>query len=61
VHGTDPKLGQSLGGLSFNLCSIFVLAFPLDRNNSGLKNLKMSRWPPASTGGEELGSGGTWK
>jgi hypothetical protein len=30
------KLGQSLGGLSFGLCPIFVPAFPLDWNNSGL-------------------------
>ena len=33
----------------FILCSIFVLAFPLDRNNSGSKILKMGRWPHAST------------
>jgi hypothetical protein len=39
-------LGRSLGGLSFSLCPIFVPAFPLDRNNSGLKILKIG----ASTG-----------
>jgi hypothetical protein len=39
-------LGLSLGGLSFSLCSIFVPAFPLDRNNSGSKNLKMVVWSP---------------
>jgi hypothetical protein len=35
------KLGPSLDGLSFSLCSIFVPAFPLDRNNCGLK---IMRW-----------------
>ena len=45
--GTDPKMGPSLGGLLFSLCSIFfffffffVPAFPLDRNNSELKILR---------------------
>jgi hypothetical protein len=33
-------VGQSLDGLSFSLCSIFLPAFPLDRDNSGLKNLR---------------------
>jgi len=50
-HGIDPKFYQSLGGLSFGLCSIFVPAFPLDRNNSELKILKMGWWSSASTGG----------
>lgn len=40
----DPKLGLSLGGLSFSLCSIFGPAFPINRNNSGLKFLKMGGW-----------------
>ena len=31
-----PQMGQSLDGLSFSLCSLFVPAFPLDRSNSGL-------------------------
>jgi hypothetical protein len=36
VDGMDLKVGQSLDGLSFSICSIFfVPAFPLDRNNSG--------------------------
>jgi hypothetical protein len=39
--GMNAKLGQSLDGLSFSLCSIFVPEFPLDRNNSGLKILKV--------------------
>ena len=47
----DPKLGQSLDGLSFSLCSIFVPSFPLGRNNFESKNLKMDRWSHASTGG----------
>jgi hypothetical protein len=41
VYEMGPKLGWSLGDLSFSLCSIFVPAFPLDRNNSGLKIVKM--------------------
>ena len=43
-------LSQSLDDLSFSLCSIFVPAFPLDRNNSGSKILKMGGWPHASSG-----------
>jgi hypothetical protein len=35
------QLGLSLDGLSFNLCSIFVSTFLLDRNNSGSKILKV--------------------
>ena len=30
---------------------LLVSVSPLDMNNSGLKILKMSRWPPASTEG----------
>jgi hypothetical protein len=41
AHGMDPKLGWSLEGLSFSLCSIFVSAFLLDMNNSGSKFLKV--------------------
>jgi hypothetical protein len=37
-------MGQSLDGLFFSLCSIFVPAFPLDRDDSGLKVL---RWVDA--------------
>jgi hypothetical protein len=37
ADGMDPKVGQVLDGLSFSLSSIFAPAFPLDRNNSGLK------------------------
>jgi hypothetical protein len=33
-------VGQSLDGLSFSLCSIFVPTFPLDRDNSRLKILR---------------------
>ena len=35
----DPKVEQSLHGLSFTLCPIVVPAFSLDRDNSGLKIL----------------------
>jgi hypothetical protein len=35
-----PKVGWSLEDLSFNLHRIFVPAFSLDRNNSGLKILR---------------------
>jgi hypothetical protein len=34
-YGMDPKLGQSLVGHFFGLCSIFVPSFLLDRNNFG--------------------------
>jgi hypothetical protein len=37
----DFRVGQSLDGLTFSLCSIFVLEFPLDRDNSALK---VFRW-----------------
>ena len=36
----DHKVGWSLDGLSFSLCSIFVPAFPLDRDDSGLKHFR---------------------
>ena len=36
----DPKVGQSLVGLSFSLCCISVPVFPLDKNNSVLKFLR---------------------
>jgi hypothetical protein len=36
ADGMDLIVGHSLDGLSFNLCSIFVPAFPLDRDNSEL-------------------------
>ena len=40
VYGLDPKVGQSLDGLSFKFCSIFFdIEFSLDRNNYGLKFL----------------------
>jgi hypothetical protein len=45
------KLGQSLNGLFFSLCSIFVPAFPFDRNNSGSIILKMGGWFHVSSGG----------
>jgi hypothetical protein len=47
----DNKLGQSLDGLSFRLGSIFVPVFPLARNNSGSKTVKMGEWPHPSTRG----------
>jgi hypothetical protein len=37
--------GQSLDVFSFSLCSIFVPAFPLDRDNSGLKFLRWVSGP----------------
>lgn len=36
-----PKVGWSLDDLSFSLCSMFLPAFPLNKNNYGSKNLKM--------------------
>lgn len=44
-RGMDPKLARSLDGLSFSLCSPFILSFLLDRNNSGSKLLKVVWWP----------------
>jgi hypothetical protein len=41
----NPKLNYSLTGLSFSLCSIFEPVYPLDKNNSGLKILKIGRCP----------------
>ena len=35
----------------FILCSIFVLAFPLDRKNSESRNLKLVGWPHISNRG----------
>jgi hypothetical protein len=34
AYEIDANLGLSLDDLSFTLCSIFVLAFLLDENNS---------------------------
>ena len=57
ADGIDHTVGWCLDGLSFSLCSIFVPAFPLDRDNS---RLKIFRWvsgpniplgPHISTGG----------
>ena len=50
IYGMNLKLGRSLKGLSFRLCSIFVPEFPLDRNNSGSKILKMDGWPHHAIG-----------
>ena len=51
IYWMNPKLGGSLDGLSFSLCSIFVTEFPLDWNNSGSKILMMGGWPYPETGG----------
>jgi hypothetical protein len=40
ARGIYPKLGRSLDGFSFSLCSICVTAFSLDRNSSGPKFLR---------------------
>ena len=50
-YGMDPKFGQSLTGHLFSLCSIFVDAFLLDRNNFGLKILRVDLRPSPSMGG----------
>ena len=50
-YGMDPKFGQSLTGHLFSLCSIFVDAFLLDRNNFGLKILRVDLRPYPSMGG----------
>lgn len=49
-HRMDPNFGQSLDGLSFVLCFIFVPAIPLDRNNSEPNMLKVDEQPQVSTG-----------
>jgi hypothetical protein len=48
--GMDHKSWQSLDSLSFCFYSIFVPAFPLDRNNSGSQYLKIHQWPHPFTG-----------
>ena len=50
VDRIHAKVWQSLDGLSFSLCSIFVPAFPLDRNNSGLKFLRWVGVPISQLG-----------
>ena len=40
----DPKVGQSLGGLSVS-ATFLVIEFPADRNNSGLKFLRWVSGP----------------
>jgi hypothetical protein len=45
------QLDQLLDSISFNLCSIFVPAFLLDRKNSGPKFLKVGVCPHSSTRG----------
>lgn len=47
----NPNLGRSMDGLSFCLVSIFVPSFPLGRNNSESRILKVSAWPHVSTVG----------
>ena len=48
--GVEPKLSQSLDGLSLNFFSIFIPAFLLDSNNSGSKFLNIDGGPCPSTG-----------
>jgi hypothetical protein len=47
----DSNFGLSLPGFSFSLCSIFLSEFPLDRDNSGSKSLKVGGCSPALAGG----------
>lgn len=53
VHVWDRSQVGLINGwpLFQSLLHFFLPAFPLDRNNSWLKFLKMRVWPPASTGG----------
>ena len=51
AHGMVSKLSQSLFDSSFNLFSIFVPEFHLDKNNSGSKFLKVCWCPHSSTKG----------
>jgi hypothetical protein len=50
VEGMDRTVGPYLDGLSFSLCSIFVPAFLLDRDNSGLKYLRLVGGPISPLG-----------
>jgi hypothetical protein len=49
MYGMNPKLSWSLDGLSFSLCSMFVSAFVLDRNNPGSEILKVDGKPHSPT------------
>ena len=51
IDGWDPKVRQSLDGLSLSLCSIFDPAFPLGNDISVLKLLRWVDWHHPSTGG----------
>jgi hypothetical protein len=50
MDGMDLMMEWPLDGLSLSLCSVFVPAFPLDRENSGLKFFKMGEWSHPSAG-----------
>lgn len=52
VCGWDGSQGEVDSGWPFlqSVLHFFVPAFPLDRNNSGSRNLKMGVWPHASNG-----------
>jgi hypothetical protein len=50
AHGMVSKLSQSLFDSSFNLFSIFVPEFHLDKNNSGSKFLKVCWCSHSSSG-----------
>lgn len=46
----DPNSGWSWIGLSYSLCSIFILAFLLDTKNTRSNILNVSWWPHSSSG-----------
>ena len=50
ADGIDTQVWQSLHGLPFSICSIFVPEFPLDRNNAGLKGLRWVNGPTPQLG-----------
>ena len=50
VYGMDPKMGQSLDGLSFSLCSKPCPCISFRQEQFWVKNLEMNAWPHSPTG-----------
>ena len=59
TDGIDTKIGQSLDGLSFNLCSMFCLFLSFGQEHFWVKIFEMDGWPQPSTGGPCLSTGGS--
>ena len=50
IWNGSPQMGQSLGGLSFCLCSTICPHISFRQEKFWVKNLEMSGWPHPSTG-----------